>query len=163
MRCADAVAGAAARTSNPRPMAAFSLACSRGVDLRLRESRFSHLEASLGLSMPYPLAGWASWCARRDDGLAVLSASFTGGTLRAVEWYLARAATPLAPLDLGEIELRPGGIRLGAEAVELPPGFAEFANEGPVYDRTLCAPCDSGVAFCMTLDGRVVRLALYAS
>ncbi|MDE2571756.1 MAG: hypothetical protein KGM44_04435 [bacterium] len=141
----------------------FSLTSDRGIALRLHESRFFEAERVLGLSMPYPFAGWASWCARREQGTAVLSACFSGGTLRAVEWYLARAPAPLPPLDLGEITLGPAGVRLGDGAEALPPSFTAFAEQGPVYDRTLCANADGGVAFCMLLDGRIVRIALYAS
>jgi|GEM_PF-7047704 len=140
----------------------FSLSSSRGIALQLRETRFADAERALGISVPFPFAGWASWSAPHAAGVAVLSASFHGGTLRAVEWYLARGTIPLTPMDLGEISLEPGTVRLGDTSERLPAAFLDFAGNGPVYDRTFCAAAEGCLAFCMALHGRIVRIALYA-
>jgi len=129
------------------------------------------IERRMGPAIEYPAPGWRTWAAA---GLRnqrwVLSAIYRGQVLIGIEHYVAK--TENLPRDTppanGIFKVQPGDIGIGNRVASLPEYFISAAGKDGgarslVYQHAYQARWQHGIAIISGNDGRVERIALYAS
>jgi hypothetical protein len=121
----------------------------------------------LGTGFAYPAKGWDTYGVRENNERRLLSAFYKDELLVGVEYYIPQTDTApkLAPRELGEFRLIPGGVRIGLAILSLDERFVPAVG-GPgtaIYKLAYEVRYPGGVAYAMGNDGTISRLVLYAA